>query len=194
MAGASPSDEEELRSGTWTVELADLQDAWALEDSSCRESDGTTTSAAAGPRADLGVDPGDTVRCQFKLTLLAPLPGTWQVQNKKGRLTCKGGFVQELAPLTERGRIKVRRGGDVLIGNGISGERSAPVLMTRTRDAPRRYRGTFRVSVGGSRFKFTLDVTMDNEKKLTGVFKASGTIRGQKCTISRPVTLRYLGR
>jgi hypothetical protein len=57
MRGVPPANTERLWNGSWSVELAGLEEAWEVERSDCRETDSATASSAAGTTASVGVDP-----------------------------------------------------------------------------------------------------------------------------------------
>ncbi len=190
MSGAS--DEESLRSGPWSVELIDFDDAWKVKRSSCTESDGTTPSVAAGSSASIGVDVDDRVVCTFELELLTPREGRWRSRNGAGRVVCDG-LTIGMEPVTDVGSIKHRRGGDRLVARGLSSGSSGSVTLDRDQNDPRRYTGskTFTMQGVTARFKVTLDVI--TEERATGMVTAKARVQGKQCKIRRPFEITFLG-
>jgi hypothetical protein len=192
MRGVPPSNQETLRKGPWSVELTNLPDAWEVKESSCGETDTTTSSVAAGPTATLGIDPGDKVRCSFTLKLLAPRAGKWSGHNGAGRVSCKG-YDQKLPAVTDIVRVKVRRDGDLLIVRGLSPGSDTTWRLRRDRDDPRRYFGSVKPPTPGGQGKFETRLKMIDEEHMKGTLTGSVRFRGQRCSFSRPLEATYLG-
>ncbi len=189
MVGSRSGDKEKLWKGAWSVEMKKPDERWELKSSDCSETDGTTSSSAAGTTAQIGLDPGDEVTCTFEMKLLAPKPGKWRAENGRGLASCGG----RLPPVTEAGSLKVRRDGDVLIGRGLS-PGSSTVRLNRDQGDPRRYSGKLTINQSGARGTFDTTLRLIDEKHMEGAFSGKVKVRGQSCTFSRPLKLTYAGR
>jgi len=193
MFGSPSGDRKRLWKGAWSVELQDADKRFELKSSSCEESDTTTVSSAAGTTASIGLDGGDRVTCTFELKLLAPKPGTWRAKNGKGLVSCGTPLIR-LPAVTERGTIKVRRKGDLLIARGLAPGSNTTWRLRRDTDDPRRYQGKVRLTVAGARGTFTTRLRLIDEERMEGGFSGNVRVRGARCTFSRPLDLTYVGR
>jgi hypothetical protein len=192
MRGVPPANTEKLWNGSWSVELADLEEAWEVERSDCRETDSATASSAAGTTASVGVDPADRVRCTFELKLLAPKPGSWRARNGAATASC-GPVDFKLPVSTDRGRMRVQRDGDVLILRGSGSGSNTTWRLERDQQDLLRYRGTVSMTMAGVRGTFKTDVRLISEKQMKGTLSGKAQLRGTSCSFSRPVTLTYAG-
>ena len=195
MRGAS--DEESLRSGPWSVELHDFDDAWKVKKSSCSESDGTTPSVAAGSTASIGVDLDDNVQCTFELELLTPKAGPWHAVNKRGATTCRAkgrrSFTFPIKRETGTGRIAVKSGGDRLVATTDS-TNGLPITVNRSEGDPRRYVGTERLTFAGVKMRFEVTYDVLTEERIKGSLIATWNDKGARCTTRRPFELTYVGK
>ena len=193
MVGSPAGDTKRLWKGGWSVELQDVDERFELTRSSCEESDATTVSSAAGTTASIGLDGGDDVTCTFELKLLAPRPGTWSARNGKGLVSC-GAPNLRLPAVTERGTIKVRRKGDLLITRGLAPGSNTTWRLQRDADDPRQYQGKVRLTVAGARGTFTTQLRLIDDERMEGGSSGTVRVRGTRCTFSRPLDLTYVGR
>ncbi len=193
MFGSPSGDRKQLWKGNWSVELQDVDKRFELKSSSCEESDTTTVSSASGTTASIGLDGGDRVTCTFELKLLAPRPGSWSAKNGRGVVSC-GPPTITLPAVTERGTIRVRRKGDLLIARGLAPGSGTTWRLERDANDPRRYRGKVRLTVAGARGTFTTQLRLIDDERMEGAFSGNVRVRGTRCTFSRPLELTYVGR
>jgi hypothetical protein len=191
MSGVSPSNKASLRKGPWSVELTNLGDRWKVTDSSCSESDSTTTSVASGASATLGVEPDDKVQCTFKLKLRAPREGRWRAINGAGSIDC-GPVAFDLPKRTEFVDLKVRQDGDRLIGRGLTSGDTTWTL-NRGPDESLRYTGSKQMTQAGAKGKFTTKLDLIDEEHMKGTLTGSVKVRGQTCKFKRPLNVSYAG-
>ena len=149
----------------------------------------TTPSSARGTTGSAGVDPGDRVTCTFEFHALVPREGPWRADEGPLKVRC-GGVADTRGPLTENLSLSLARGGDRIVGRG--GEVTWP--LDRDASDPRRFRGTLRETTGGATIDFKADLTLVDAEHMKGSFKAKAKIRGQTCSFSRSIDMRYRGR
>ena len=195
MRGVPPANENGLRKGPWSVELANLGEIWTVKASSCSETDGTTVSSALGPRADLGIDPGDRVQCTFSLESMTPRAGTWRADQGRLRVSCRGaggGFGLGLPARSDLGRITIQRGGAGLTSSGLTGG-SGKIKFARDKKDPRRYVGTAKLPVQGVRATFTVTLNVVTRERASGVMTANLKAQGARCTLRRSIDFMFVG-
>jgi hypothetical protein len=195
LAGASPPGAQaEIRRGSWSVALTGLGNGWSVTQSSCTEAIDKTVSSASGATATIGMDAGDAVRCRFELgrRLVTLREGRWRADNRPTRFRCDTGLDLPVDGNVQFGRLTLSRGGDRLVGRGLSSG-SGAARLARDPDDPQHYTGSVRIRAGGGTFRYTATLDVINAEKARAQLRATIRVQGRRCTINRTIRLSYAG-
>ena len=173
-----------------------LAHGYSLVSIACDDQNSTSPSVGdvATQTATFNIEDGETVTCQFKLSVapcLCPREGSWTVSHLPGSMTCTGALNMAfplLAASTDTGTLEMRDGCQTIFATDFS-EETADTTMHRVAGCG--YEGVVGGEEGGipMQIHFTWDV--QNEEFITGILYSQVNEQGAICTVSRGFELRF---
>ena len=158
----------------------------------CTFTTGERTASGVGsaePSMDPAADPG----ASGELTgLLLPREGSWRATNRRTVVVCASGTVA-VKRTRDRGTLRVRDEGRVLIGRGLTDRGSGPLRMELQDSGTATYQGTQTIRGGGASTRITFEWRVVSEVRIEGSFHADITAGGEDCTMDREFDLDHIG-
>jgi hypothetical protein len=180
---------------------------WDLTGVECDDTDSANRSHGSVPdqSAKYGIDPGETVVCEFELSSLGaetadplddservlPLSGEWSIKNVASEMKCGGRNIDIGTARPDSVTLDVRRGGDQLVGrSSVEGRNRRLTLKAKGTD---RYEGKRKEKAQGKNITFSYSWRVVSPERMVGSATAKIKAQGANCKITRRFEMTYEG-